>query len=84
MDNRERMINSIYKNVGELAEMCLEYNINNAYDLMDVIVNYGMVWEYLEKQNKTGNLKGLHDGILAIMNGEVEEDDEEIELVVVE
>lgn len=75
--------NSIYKNIGELAEMCLEYNIQDAYDLMDVISRYGLVWEYLEKQNKSGNLRGLHDGILAIMNGEEEDgEEEEIELVV--
>ena len=35
----ENMIFSINKNIQELSELCLEYNISNAYILMDVISN---------------------------------------------
>lgn len=60
----ENMIFSINKNIQELSELCLEYNISNAYILMDVISNYGVLIDYLKQQNKGGNLCGLHDGIL--------------------
>lgn len=60
----ENMIFSINKNIQELSELCLEYNISNAYILMDVIENYYSVIRYLKEQNKGGNLCGLHDKIL--------------------
>lgn len=63
----ENMIFSINKNIQELSELCLEYNISNAYILMDVISNYGVLIDYLKSQNKSGNLCGLHDRILEII-----------------
>ena len=47
----ENMIFSINKNIQELSELCLEYNISNAYILMDVISNYGVLIDYLKSQN---------------------------------
>lgn len=72
MDKRDIMVNSIYKNVGELAEMCLDYNIADAYELMDVIALCSALIGYLEKQNKSPNLKGLHDNVLKQIMGEDE------------
>ena len=72
MDKREIMINSIYKNIGELAETCIGYGVNNAYDLMDVVANYGVIIGYLEKQNESPNLRGLHDHVLKQIMGEDE------------
>lgn len=60
----ENMIFSINKNIQELSELCLEYNISDAYILMDVIENYYSIIGYLKEQNKSANLCGLHDKIL--------------------
>ena len=60
----ENMMFSINKNIQELSELCLEYNIPNVYILMGVIENYYKVVEYLKKQNNSASLSGLHDVIL--------------------
>lgn len=60
----EIMISSIHKNVGELSELCVQYGISNAYQLMDAIVSYAELVKYIKEQNNSGNLKGLHDNIL--------------------
>ena len=60
----ENMMFSINKNIQELSELCLEYNIPNTYVLMGVIENYYKVVEYLKKQNNSASLSGLHDVIL--------------------
>ena len=33
----ENMIFSIEKNIGELAELCIEKGITNCYELMDIL-----------------------------------------------
>ena len=33
----ENMINSVYKNIRELCELCVSNGINNCYDLMDIL-----------------------------------------------
>lgn len=50
----ERMQNSIYKNIGEIAETCVGTGITNAYDLIDVICNYGALISYMKTHNKSG------------------------------
>lgn len=60
----EIMISSIHKNVGELSELCVQYGISNAYELMDAIVSYAELVKYIKEQNNSGNLRGLHDNIL--------------------
>lgn len=53
MEQYEIMEQSILKNIQELSELCVEYGITNAYDLMDIVVFYN---ELLEKA-KTNNGK---------------------------
>lgn len=51
MEQYEIMEQSIFKNVQELSELCVDYGITNAYDLMDVVELYGQM---LEKAKTNG------------------------------
>lgn len=51
MSDYEIMEQSIFKNVQELSELCVDYGITNAYDLMDVVELYGQM---LEKAKANG------------------------------
>lgn len=53
MENYELMEQSILKNLQELSELCVDYGISDAYDLMDLIENY---MEILEKAKKNGKV----------------------------
>jgi len=45
----EIMITSIHKNVGELSELCVQYGITNAYELMDIIERYYEILNQVKK-----------------------------------
>lgn len=45
MEQYEIMEQSIFKNIQELNELCVEYGITNAYDLIDVVELYGQMLE---------------------------------------
>jgi len=64
MRDVDLMYNSIEKNIEELTELCVEYNITNAYDLMDVVSNFSTLCRYLKTQNESPNLRGLNNNIL--------------------
>lgn len=51
MEQCELMEQSILKNIQELSELCVEYGITNAYDLMEVVSCY---CEILEKAKSNG------------------------------
>ena len=51
MEQYEIMEQSIFKNVQELSELCVDYGITNAYDLMEVVELYAQM---LEKAKKNG------------------------------
>lgn len=51
MEQYEIMVQSIFKNVQELSELCVDYGITNAYDLIDVVELYGQM---LEKAKTNG------------------------------
>ena len=51
MSDYEIMEQSIFKNVQELSELCVDYGITNAYDLMEVVSCY---CEILEKAKSNG------------------------------
>ena len=51
MEQYEIMEQSIFKNIQELSELCVEYGITNAYDLIDVVELYGQM---LEKAKANG------------------------------
>lgn len=64
MRNVDIMYNSLMKNVEEVCELCVEHNINNAYDLMDVVANFNTLCRYLKEQNNSVNLRGINTKIL--------------------
>lgn len=51
MSDYEIMEMSIMKNIQELSELCIDYRIKNAYDLMEVVELYGQM---LEKAKANG------------------------------
>ena len=51
MSDYEIMEMSIMKNIQELSELCVDYRIKNAYDLIDVVELYGQM---LEKAKSNG------------------------------
>lgn len=51
MSDYEIMEMSIMKNIQELSELCVDYRIKNAYDLMEVVSCY---CEILEKAKVNG------------------------------
>lgn len=51
MEQYEVMTQSIYKNIQELSELCVDYGITNAYALMSVVELYA---EMLEKAKANG------------------------------
>lgn len=51
MEQYEIMEQSIMKNIQELSELCVDYRIKNAYDLIDVVELYGQM---LEKAKTNG------------------------------
>ena len=51
MEEYELMEQSIMKNIQELSELCVDYRITNAYDLMEVVSCY---CEILEKAKSNG------------------------------
>lgn len=51
MSDYEIMEQSIMKNIQELSELCVDYGITNAYDLMEVVSCY---CEILEKAKANG------------------------------
>lgn len=51
MEEYELMKQSIFKNIQELSELCVECGITNAYDLMEVVSCY---CEILEKAKTNG------------------------------
>ena len=51
MEKYELMEQSIMKNIQELSELCVDYGITNAYDLIDVVELYGQM---LEKAKTNG------------------------------
>ena len=63
MENYDLMEQSILKNLQELSELCVDNNVTNAYDLMDIVVFYN---ELLEKA-KLNNGK-----VMVKMESEVE------------
>ena len=64
MSREDIMYNSLEKNVQEITELCVEYGITNAYDLMDVITNFSTLAKYLKGQNESPNLRGLNNRVL--------------------
>lgn len=69
MDKSELMINSIYKNIQELAEFCAyDLGITNYYDLVDYIIDLHNFRARVYKENKP-----LAQKIIK----ELEEEDEE-------
>lgn len=52
MEDYELMSNSIMKNIQELSELCVDYGITNAYDLMEIVEKY---CEILEKCKNSKN-----------------------------
>lgn len=63
MESYDLMEQSILKNLQELSELCVDNNVTNAYDLMDIVVFYN---ELLEKA-KLNNGK-----VMVKMESEVE------------
>lgn len=51
MSDYEIMEMSIMKNIQELSELCVDYGITNAYDLINVVELYGQM---LEKAKANG------------------------------
>lgn len=51
MEQYEIMEQSIMKNIQELSELCVDYGITNAYDLMEIIPCY---CEILERVKANG------------------------------
>lgn len=51
MEQYEIMEQSIMKNIQELSELCVDYGIINAYDLMEIVSCY---CEILEKAKANG------------------------------
>lgn len=51
MKQCELMEQSIMKNIQELSELCVDYGITNAYDLMEVVSCYCKI---LEKAKANG------------------------------
>lgn len=49
MEQYEIMEQSIMKNIQELSELCVDYGIKNAYDLMEIVSCY---YEILEKAKR--------------------------------
>ncbi len=45
------MYNSIMKNIQELSELCVDNNVKNAYDLMDIVVFYNELLEKAKQNN---------------------------------
>lgn len=37
----DNMVQSVFKNIGELCEVCVEKGIYNAYDLMEIVEDFG-------------------------------------------
>lgn len=64
MNKEDIMYNSLEKNVQEVSELCVEYGIGNAYDLMDVVANFATLCKYLKRQNESNNLRGINNRIL--------------------
>lgn len=64
MRREDIMYNSLEKNVQEVSELCVEYGIDNAYDLMNVIANFSVLAKYLKGQNDSANLRGINNRIL--------------------
>ena len=64
MRREDIMYNSLEKNVQEVSELCVEYGIDNAYDLMDVIANFSTLAKYLKGQNESPNLRGINNRVL--------------------
>lgn len=50
-DKYDLMYNSLMKNIQELSELCVDNNVTNAYDLMDIVVFYN---DLLEKAKTNG------------------------------
>lgn len=63
MEEYDLMEQSLMKNLQELSELCVDNNVTNAYDLMDIVVFYN---ELLEKA-KLNNGK-----VMVKMESEVE------------
>lgn len=73
MSDYEIMEQSIFKNVQELSELCVDYGITNAYALMEVVEKY--------KDNKLNNLElAIIDEIDMILDSNYESYDTGIEL----
>lgn len=51
MEEYEIMTQSIFKNIQELSELCVDYGIKNAYALMSVVELYAQM---LEKAKANG------------------------------
>lgn len=64
MRREDIMYNSLEKNVQEVSELCVEYGISNAYDLMDVVANFSVLVKYLKGQNESNNLRGINNRVL--------------------
>lgn len=64
MRREDIMYNSLGKNIQEISELCVEYGITNAYDLMDVIANFSTLAKYLKGQNESNNLRGINNRVL--------------------
>lgn len=64
MSKEDIMYNSLGKNIQEVSELCVEYGITNAYDLMDVVANFSILAKYLKGQNESPNLRGINNRVL--------------------
>lgn len=64
MRTKDIMYNSLGKNIEEVTELCVEYGITNAYNLMDVVANFSTLVKYLKGQNESPNLRGINDRVL--------------------
>ena len=51
MEQYEIMEQSILKNIQELSELCVDYGITNAYDLMEVVSCYCEILEKAKSNN---------------------------------
>lgn len=51
MESYDLMEQSISKNLQELSELCVDNNITNAYDLMDIVVFYNEILEKAKLNN---------------------------------
>lgn len=70
-DDTEKMHNSILKNIQELCELCVENEIYNAYDLMDIVAEYKDLIRYILTQNESPGLRGIHDKELKDLGYEI-------------